>query len=248
MSIDRYSFLLAIATFAMGTDAFIVAGILPQVADALPVMIGSAGLIVSVFSLFLCSQCARRFGSHRACGAQDDPGRRSDGLCGGQRPVCNERDAPEPVGDASAGRIGGGNGDPHVLRDRFGVGGAVDGGLGYLRLGSVHPAAAARDGLQSAALELHAGAEQLGLVFRSIPGVRVRGRCDFHGISERRTSGQRGNRDRCADAPPGAAAADELPTAGSVGSFGRMKRPLPWASSSANSVRGTALLCRNPWD
>jgi predicted MFS family arabinose efflux permease len=51
MSIDRYSFLLAIATFAMGTDAFIVAGILPQVADALTVTIGSAGLIVSVFSL-----------------------------------------------------------------------------------------------------------------------------------------------------------------------------------------------------
>jgi predicted MFS family arabinose efflux permease len=43
--------LLALATFAIGTDAFIIAGILPQISHDLTVTISSAGLVVSVFSI-----------------------------------------------------------------------------------------------------------------------------------------------------------------------------------------------------
>src|SRR5262249_22784801 len=43
--------LLAVATFAIGPDAFIVAGLLPQIAHDLSTPIGSAGLVVSVFSV-----------------------------------------------------------------------------------------------------------------------------------------------------------------------------------------------------
>jgi DHA1 family inner membrane transport protein len=43
--------LLALATFAIGTDAFIIAGILPQIAGDMRCSIGAAGLVVSVFSL-----------------------------------------------------------------------------------------------------------------------------------------------------------------------------------------------------
>jgi MFS transporter, DHA1 family, inner membrane transport protein len=49
--VSAHSFLLALATFAVGTDAFIIAGILPQLAHELRVSIGAAGLIVSVFSI-----------------------------------------------------------------------------------------------------------------------------------------------------------------------------------------------------
>ena len=49
--ISSHAFLLALATFAIGTDAFIIAGILPQISHDLTVTISSAGLVVSVFSI-----------------------------------------------------------------------------------------------------------------------------------------------------------------------------------------------------
>ncbi|HEY4211977.1 MAG TPA: MFS transporter [Steroidobacteraceae bacterium] len=49
--LSPHAFLLALATFAIGTDAFIVAGLLPQIAHDLSTPIGSAGLVVSVFSV-----------------------------------------------------------------------------------------------------------------------------------------------------------------------------------------------------
>jgi MFS transporter, DHA1 family, inner membrane transport protein len=49
--ISGYAFLLALATFAIGTDAFIIAGILPQISKTLGISISSAGLVVSVFSI-----------------------------------------------------------------------------------------------------------------------------------------------------------------------------------------------------
>jgi predicted MFS family arabinose efflux permease len=51
VGINPYVFLLAVATFAIGTDAFIIAGILPRISTTLNVSIGSAGLVVSVFSI-----------------------------------------------------------------------------------------------------------------------------------------------------------------------------------------------------
>jgi predicted MFS family arabinose efflux permease len=50
-AIDRRAFMLALGTFAIGTDAFIIAGILPEISQALSTSIGKAGLVVSVFSL-----------------------------------------------------------------------------------------------------------------------------------------------------------------------------------------------------
>jgi len=49
--IDPRAFMLALGTFAIGTDAFIIGGILPEIAHDLSVSIGKAGLVVSVFSL-----------------------------------------------------------------------------------------------------------------------------------------------------------------------------------------------------
>jgi Arabinose efflux permease len=42
---------LALGTFAIGTDSFVVAGILPQVATSLEVSVGAAGQLVTVFAL-----------------------------------------------------------------------------------------------------------------------------------------------------------------------------------------------------
>ncbi|WP_405877974.1 MFS transporter [Streptomyces sp. NBC_01136] len=42
--------LLSLGTFALGTDAFVVSGVLPQVGHDLSVGMGSAGLLVTVFS------------------------------------------------------------------------------------------------------------------------------------------------------------------------------------------------------
>jgi DHA1 family inner membrane transport protein len=50
-SARRRACLLALGTFAIGTDAFIIAGILPNIAHSLAIGIESAGSIVSVFSL-----------------------------------------------------------------------------------------------------------------------------------------------------------------------------------------------------
>ena len=50
-ALDPRIWLLAIGTFAVGTDAFVIAGILPQLADAFGVGVEAAGLIVSTYSL-----------------------------------------------------------------------------------------------------------------------------------------------------------------------------------------------------
>src|SRR3984893_1754211 len=50
-SIDPRALMLALGTFAIGTDAFIIGGILPEIAQDLSASIGKAGLVVSVFSL-----------------------------------------------------------------------------------------------------------------------------------------------------------------------------------------------------
>jgi predicted MFS family arabinose efflux permease len=50
-TIDPRAFMLALGTFAIGTDAFIIGGILPEIAQDLSASIGKAGLVVSVFSL-----------------------------------------------------------------------------------------------------------------------------------------------------------------------------------------------------
>jgi len=49
--IDRRAFLLALGTFAIGTDAFIIAGVLPEISASLSSSLGATGLVVSVFSL-----------------------------------------------------------------------------------------------------------------------------------------------------------------------------------------------------
>ena len=49
--IDRRAFLLALGTFAIGTDAFIIAGVLPEISTSLSTSVGATGLVVSVFSL-----------------------------------------------------------------------------------------------------------------------------------------------------------------------------------------------------
>src|SRR3984957_19494953 len=50
-TIDLRPFILALGTFAIGTDAFIIGGILPKIAHDLSVSVGKAGLVASVFSL-----------------------------------------------------------------------------------------------------------------------------------------------------------------------------------------------------
>ncbi|MET8811084.1 MFS transporter [Streptomyces sp. NPDC004549] len=42
---------LALGTFAVGTDAFVIAGLLPDISDSLDVSVGAAGQLVSVFAL-----------------------------------------------------------------------------------------------------------------------------------------------------------------------------------------------------
>jgi DHA1 family inner membrane transport protein len=42
---------LAVGTFAVGTDAFVVAGLLPSIAESLQVSVGEAGQLVTVFAL-----------------------------------------------------------------------------------------------------------------------------------------------------------------------------------------------------
>lgn len=42
---------LALGTFAVGTDAFVIAGLLPDIGDDLGISVGAAGQLVSVFSL-----------------------------------------------------------------------------------------------------------------------------------------------------------------------------------------------------
>jgi MFS transporter, DHA1 family, inner membrane transport protein len=42
--------LMALGTFALGTDAFVISGVLPRVGASLGVSLGVAGLLVTVFS------------------------------------------------------------------------------------------------------------------------------------------------------------------------------------------------------
>jgi predicted MFS family arabinose efflux permease len=51
VGIDRRAFLLALGTFAVGTDAFIIAGVLPEISTSLSSSVGATGLVVSVFSI-----------------------------------------------------------------------------------------------------------------------------------------------------------------------------------------------------
>jgi predicted MFS family arabinose efflux permease len=51
VGIDRRAFLLALGTFAVGTDAFIIAGVLPEFSTSLSSSVGATGLVVSVFSI-----------------------------------------------------------------------------------------------------------------------------------------------------------------------------------------------------
>jgi DHA1 family inner membrane transport protein len=53
IGIDRRAFMLALGTFAIGTDAFIIAGILPEIAEDLPTA-GAAAL--SLVALLLLPQ------------------------------------------------------------------------------------------------------------------------------------------------------------------------------------------------
>jgi predicted MFS family arabinose efflux permease len=48
---DARVWLLSLGTFAIGTDAYVVAGILPQLAKSLNVSIGGAGQIITWYSL-----------------------------------------------------------------------------------------------------------------------------------------------------------------------------------------------------
>eukprot|EP01038_Epipyxis_sp_PR26KG_P002818 gene2818-3999_t len=48
---DRRLIVLAAGMFAIGTDSFVVAGILPQVAQSLGVSIGVAGQMVTLYAL-----------------------------------------------------------------------------------------------------------------------------------------------------------------------------------------------------
>jgi hypothetical protein len=49
--VPRFLFVLALGSFAIGTDAFVIAGILPDVAASLSVTVRGAGLLVSGFAL-----------------------------------------------------------------------------------------------------------------------------------------------------------------------------------------------------
>src|SRR5437868_1226066 len=65
-SVPARVLVLAAGTFAIGTDAFVVAGILPDIADSLRVSVAEAGQLVTVFSLayaLLCPVMATLTGS-----------------------------------------------------------------------------------------------------------------------------------------------------------------------------------------
>ena len=68
-TIDLRALLLAFGTFAIGTDAFIIGGILPEIAQNLSASIGKTGLVVSVILPILCIRLAHRLGAKRALAA-----------------------------------------------------------------------------------------------------------------------------------------------------------------------------------
>src|SRR5207302_1398429 len=49
--IDRRAFILSAGMFAVGTDAFVIAGILPETAQSLSTSIEQASLVVSIFAV-----------------------------------------------------------------------------------------------------------------------------------------------------------------------------------------------------
>lgn len=44
-------YLLALAVFAMGTSEFMLAGLVPRIAESLGVSVGAAGLLTSAFAV-----------------------------------------------------------------------------------------------------------------------------------------------------------------------------------------------------
>lgn len=53
-SYPSWLFLLFTATLALGTDEFVISGILPAIATDLGVTTGHAGLLVAAFALAFC--------------------------------------------------------------------------------------------------------------------------------------------------------------------------------------------------
>ncbi|MBB5939663.1 MFS transporter [Streptomyces zagrosensis] len=47
----RHAAVLALGAFAVGTDAFVISGVLPEIADSVQVSVGAAGQLVTVFSI-----------------------------------------------------------------------------------------------------------------------------------------------------------------------------------------------------
>jgi len=50
MIMDRCLLVLAIGMFALGTDSYVVAGVLPEISHAFDVSIGAAGQMTTVYS------------------------------------------------------------------------------------------------------------------------------------------------------------------------------------------------------
>src|SRR5262249_1238083 len=48
---DRRLLVLALGSFAMGTDSFVIAGVLPQISRGFHIGIGAAGQMTTVFAL-----------------------------------------------------------------------------------------------------------------------------------------------------------------------------------------------------
>jgi len=51
ISLNPRIYLLALGTFALGTDLFVIAGVLPAIAHEHAVSVDTAGLLITVFSL-----------------------------------------------------------------------------------------------------------------------------------------------------------------------------------------------------
>jgi predicted MFS family arabinose efflux permease len=49
--VDRRLLFLALGMFALGTDSFVVAGVLPQIAHGFGVSIGAAGQMTTIYAL-----------------------------------------------------------------------------------------------------------------------------------------------------------------------------------------------------
>ena len=56
MLVDRRLLVLAIGMFALGTDSYVVAGVLPEISRAFDVSIGAAGQMTTVYSVTFALQ------------------------------------------------------------------------------------------------------------------------------------------------------------------------------------------------